>query len=134
MDADMFLEPQDGALSQLSRHNSLLADSPRVCSGLPRTSSSCLFVSSSILRMSSIVRSTHLSSQQNSCRWKFVNRRLSCYKKEGTQVRTGRCGPLWQPSCPCPPHQHPECTGKVGGGVVGTPLANMDWSSNPSGQ
>lgn len=50
----------------------------------PPTSSSCLFVSSSILRMSSMVRSTHLSSQQNSCLWKFVNRRLSCYRKEGT--------------------------------------------------
>lgn len=52
----------------------------------PLTSSSCLFVSSSILRMSSIVRSTHLSSQQNSCLWKFVNRRFSCYKKGWTQV------------------------------------------------
>lgn len=90
----MFLEPQDGALSELPRHDSLLADSPGVSSGLPRTSSSCLFVSSSILRMSSIVRSTHLSSQQNSCRWKFVNRRLSCYKKEGPKLELeggGRC-------------------------------------------
>lgn len=91
----MFLEPQDGALRELpgtaasSGSHSHPADSPsppRPAPGSPRTSSSCLFVSSSILRMSSMVRSTHLSSQQNSCLWKFVNRRLSCYKKEGPKL------------------------------------------------
>lgn len=43
------------------------------------TSSSSFFVSSSIRRMSSIVRSHHLSIQQNNCLWKWVNSRFSTW-------------------------------------------------------
>lgn len=42
------------------------------------TSSSSFCVSASILRMSSMVSSTHLSIQQKSCRWKLVKIRFSC--------------------------------------------------------
>lgn len=45
------------------------------------TASSSLWVSSSIRRMSSIVRSIHRSIQQKSCRWKLVNILFSCFKK-----------------------------------------------------
>lgn len=40
--------------------------------------SSSFCVSSSMRRMSSMVRSIHLSNQQKSCLWKLVNRRFSC--------------------------------------------------------
>lgn len=43
------------------------------------TSSSSLRVSSSMRRMSSMFKSIHLSIQQNSWRWKLVNRRFSCW-------------------------------------------------------
>ena len=43
------------------------------------TSSSSFFVSSSIRRMSSIVRSIHLSIEQKSCLWKFANKRSSIW-------------------------------------------------------
>lgn len=43
------------------------------------TVSSSFWVSSSILLMSSIVRSIHLSIQQKSWRWKFVNILFSCF-------------------------------------------------------
>lgn len=46
----------------------------------PLTSSSSLRVSSSMRRMSSMFNSIHLSIQQNSWRWKLVNRRFSCFK------------------------------------------------------
>lgn len=45
------------------------------------TASSSFWVSSSILLMSSIVSSIHLSIQQNSWRWKLVNILFSCFKK-----------------------------------------------------
>lgn len=51
------------------------------------TASSSFWVSSSILLMSSIVRSIHLSIQQNSWRWKLVNILFSCFKKKKTHVR-----------------------------------------------
>lgn len=47
------------------------------------TSSSSFCVSSSIRRMSSIVRSTHLSIEQNSCLWKCVNKRFSTWTQWG---------------------------------------------------
>lgn len=43
------------------------------------TWSSSFFVSSSIRRMSSIDSSIHLSIQQNSCLWKWVNKRFSTW-------------------------------------------------------
>lgn len=46
------------------------------------TSSSSFWVSSSIRLMSSMVRPTHLSIQQNSWRWKLVKIRFSCCGKE----------------------------------------------------
>lgn len=48
------------------------------------TSSSSLWVSSSIRLMSSMVKPTHLSIQQNSWRWKFVKIRFSCCKRQKT--------------------------------------------------
>lgn len=45
------------------------------------TASSSFWVSSSILLMSSIVSSIHLSIQQKSWRWKLVNILFSCFKK-----------------------------------------------------
>lgn len=45
------------------------------------TASSSFWVSSSILLMSSIVNSIHLSIQQNSWRWKLVNILFSCFKR-----------------------------------------------------
>lgn len=53
------------------------------------TASSSFWVSSSILLMSSIVRSIHLSIQQNSWRWKLVNILFSCFKKIRKHYRRG---------------------------------------------
>lgn len=46
------------------------------------TSSNSFWVSSSIRLMSSMVKPTHLSIQQNSWRWKFVKIRFSCCKRK----------------------------------------------------
>lgn len=46
------------------------------------TSSSSFWVSSSIRRMSSMVKPTHLSIQQNNWRWKLVKIRFSCCGNE----------------------------------------------------
>lgn len=46
------------------------------------TSSSSFWVSSSIRLMSSMVKPTHLSIQQNSWRWKFVKIRFSCCERK----------------------------------------------------
>lgn len=62
------------------------------------TSSNSLRVSSSMRRMSSIFRSIHLSIQQNSWRWKLVNKRFSCCK--ATKVEKGKIWTL--PSCLTP--------------------------------
>lgn len=43
------------------------------------------FVCSSIFLMSSIVRSIHLSIQQNTCLWKWVNNRFSTYAEDDRQ-------------------------------------------------
>lgn len=60
------------------------------------TWSSSLCVSSSIRRMSSIVRSTQRSSQQNSCRWKLVKSLFSCYSKEiGVTLSRSASWLLW---------------------------------------
>lgn len=59
------------------------------------TSSSSLRVSSSMRRMSSMFKSIHLSIQQNSWRWKLVNKRFSCCK--ATEVEKGKMCLL--PSC-----------------------------------
>lgn len=48
------------------------------------TLSSSSFVFCSIFLMSSIVRSIHLSIQQNSCLWKWVNNRFSTYTRRVT--------------------------------------------------
>lgn len=77
---------QCSSLSSLLCWRAAASHTTHTCPALPLTSSSCLLVSSSILRMSSIVRSTHLSSQQKSCRWKFVKSRFSCCKWNKTQT------------------------------------------------
>lgn len=60
----------------------------------PLTSSSSLRVSSSMRRMSSMFKSIHLSIQQNSWRWKLVNRRFSCWslKKKKKRRKGKSCG------------------------------------------
>lgn len=84
---------QCSSLSSLLCWREAVSHTTHTCPAFPLTSSSCLLVSSSILRMSSIVRSTHLSSQQKSCRWKFVKRRFSCCKRRNktqTSLVTGQ--------------------------------------------
>lgn len=62
------------------------------------TSSSSLRVCSSMRRMSSMFKSIHLSIQQNSWRWKLVNKRFSCCK--ATKAEKGKICLL--PSCLTP--------------------------------
>lgn len=84
---------QCSSLSSLLCWREAVSHTTHTCPALPLTSSSCLLVSSSILRMSSIVRSTHLSSQQKSCRWKFVKSLFSCCKRRNktqTSLVTGQ--------------------------------------------
>lgn len=56
------------------------------------TSSSSFCVSSSIRRMSSIVRSIHLSNQQNTCLWNLVNKRFSCWTEGTCERQSGHTG------------------------------------------
>lgn len=122
----------------LAQVRSALPHTPHMlCSNLPYnterhlsadtlTASSSLCVSSSIRRMSSIVRSIHLSIQQKSWRWKLVNILFSCLEDKKSQDESNavhgvarRKGPSHRTSCsgrwPCtarPPL--PEgCSGKL---------------------